>query len=110
MFFGIAKINFCFEPSLKKENNGKSDLKAASSLCHRLRDKLKVCAKVCSNNQNDQISIALAALASTENEIEQLLDKALELCENSELGRVDSEYSAIERIDVLEDEDLDEEG
>jgi hypothetical protein len=102
MYFGVAKITFEAEDSPAGSN---SENKAANQLCESLRSKLKVCAKPCSKANNGIPAIAVSALASSEIAMDELLDSILDMCDGKNLGRIDSEFSVVEHINVLEEED-----
>jgi ppGpp synthetase/RelA/SpoT-type nucleotidyltranferase len=102
MFFGIAKIIFT------NISSSRDELKSAKSLCEKLKKRLPVCAKSCANSNTDIPSIAISTLSKTEQDVEDILDKVLDICEASDLGRIESEYTLIEHVDILEEEDEDE--
>jgi hypothetical protein len=99
MYFGVTKIVF------ESDRTTGSELKDAKALCEKLTQKLKVCAKTSLNSDGGLSAIGVAGLARTEDDINSLLDKVLEICDSSDLGRVEAEYSVVEHIDVLEEED-----
>lgn len=101
MYFGVTKI--VFETDRATGNEAKD----AKALCEKLVQRLKVCAKASTKGDGSVSAIAVAALARTEEEMNGLLDKVLEICDSSDLGRVESEYSVVEHIDVLEEDDED---
>lgn len=99
MYFGIAKIIF------EKRKSTKNDIEDAKALCDKLKGKLPVCAKYCSGLDSDIPAIAISTLAKTEQDVEDILDKVLDICEAEGLGKIEAEYSLIEPIDVLEEDD-----
>lgn len=101
MYFGIAKIIFTNDPQAPRY-----ELKSAKILCDKLKQNLKVCARSYSSGIP---SIAVTLLARDEQAIEITLDKVLDICEKSDLGRIEAEYTLIEPVDILEeDEEVEE--
>lgn len=99
MYFGVTKVVF------ESDRTTGNELKDAKALCEKLIQKLKVCAKACTDSSGKFSALAISGLAKTEDDMNALLDDALEICDSSDLGRVEAEYSIVEHVDVLEEED-----
>lgn len=98
MYFAVVKLNFEAAPKQGQ------DRKALRSLTEKLRSRFKVCAAVCSEEEEEGVSaIAVTALASSEEKLTQMLDAISSYCEESGFGRIESEDALLDHIDSLQD-------
>lgn len=96
MYFAILKINFEFDGGTS------DDRKDLRSLVEKLRAKFKIAAAVVTGDGGDA-SVAVAALASSEERLSHTLDAITDFCEDSGFGRIASEQALLDHIDNLEE-------
>jgi uncharacterized protein YlxP (DUF503 family) len=98
MYFAVVKLGF--------ETNFDSELdrRELRQLAEKIRARFKVCAAVHEHNDAGP-SLAIAALSSSAERLDQTLDAISEFCESSGYGRVESEQSLVDHIDALADFD-----
>ncbi len=105
MYFAIAKITFEEElgaDNLRPGTAGKRDL---HQLVEKIRAKFKVCAAAIESDSMGSDAIAITALGSSEDRLTRSLDGILGFCEESGYGRVGSEETLIDHIDVISEHD-----
>ncbi len=107
MYFAVVKITFEDEPdapaakpdSRATGNSGRRDL---HTLVEKIRSRFKVCAAALSGEDvGAGASIAVTALASSEEKLTRTLDGIVDFCEESGFGRISSEEALLDHIDAL---------
>ena len=99
MYFAVAK--FTFESSGKKTPDDRKELR---SLVEKIRARFKVsCAIASQPDDVGSASIAIAALAGSEDALDKKLDDIAEFCEAAGFGRIESEQTLLDEIDALDD-------
>lgn len=93
MYFAVMKISF-------EDEQSEPDKKALRSLAESLRSRFKVCAAVI---DGDSSAIAITALGSSEERLDQTLDGLTEFCENAGLGRIANDATLLDHIDAISD-------
>lgn len=73
-----------------------------ANLAEKLRQRFRVCAAACpSHGGTHSQAIAIAALASSEDKLTQLLDAIVGFCDAFGLGRVSSEETLFDHVDEI---------
>ena len=102
MYFAVVKITF-------EDELGAAAGRDLHTLLERLRSRFKVCAAaIAADESGNGASIALTALASTEEKLTRTLDNVVDFCEESGFGRIASEEALLDHIDALAELSQDE--
>jgi hypothetical protein len=91
MYFAVMKLSF-------EDESAEPDQKALRSLVESLRSRFKVTAAVIEGQTS---AIAVTALGSSEERLNQTLDALTEFCENAGMGRIESDATLLDHIDAI---------
>lgn len=95
MHFAVMKLTFA--ATLDSER----DRKELKALAEKLRARFKICCAPCASQEGDAASLAVTALAPTENQLSRMLDDIADFCETSGFGRIEGESTLLDDIESI---------
>ncbi|MBM4253810.1 MAG: DUF503 domain-containing protein [Deltaproteobacteria bacterium] len=96
MYFAVVKLGF------ESQMDSDQDRRELKQLAEKIRVKFKVCAAVY-DDRDIGAALAITAIGSSSERIDQTLDAISEFCESSGYGRVESEQALVDHFEALGD-------
>ncbi len=94
MYFAVSKLR------LESSLNPASDSRDLTKFIIKLRNKFKVAAMFL---ESEEIILVVSALGASEHEINRKLDNIIRFCESSGIGRIDSDETLLDDVDLIDE-------